>query len=199
MLTSLRFIYALMAIIFLSSLFIACNESGADTKKTKTLTKEELIKRGEYFVTIMACADCHSPKVFGPNGPEPDKERYLSGHPQEDKIKKIDPGLINNWALLSMDGTVAVGPWGVSFSANLTPDETGIGTWSEEQFDKAFRKGMYKGIEGTRNLLPPMPWPVYSNVKNEDVKAIFYYLKTLKPVRNIVPGPIAPDQLASMK
>lgn len=199
MLYSPRIIYALLAIIFLSGLFIACNESGADTKETKTLTKEELVKKGEYLVSVMGCADCHSPKTFGPNGPVPDKERFLSGHPQNDPLPAINNDAAKSWILFAQDGTASVGPWGVSFGANLTPDETGIGTWTEEQFDRALRKGMYKGIEGTRTLLPLMPWPVYSNLKDEDVKAIFNYLKSIKPVRNIVPEPIAPDQLASIK
>jgi mono/diheme cytochrome c family protein len=196
---SIRIIYALLVTVLAAGIFIACTESGADTKAAGTMNKKELIKRGEYLVTIMGCADCHSPKVFGHNGPEPDMERYLSGHPQEETLNKIDPNINNNWALMSMDGTSVVGPWGVSFSANLTPDETGIGAWTEEQFANAFQKGMYKGIKGTRMLLPPMPWPAYSKVKEEDVKAIFYYLKSLKPVRNIVPSAISPNQLATMK
>jgi hypothetical protein len=196
---SIKIFYGFLAILFISGIFYACTESDAGSKTVKEPTKQELITRGEYLVTIMACADCHSPKVFGPNGPEPDMQKYLSGHPQQDALQPIDSKVMKNWALMGMDGTVVVGPWGVSFSANLTPDETGIGTWTEEQFAKAFQKGLYKGIEGTRTLLPPMPWPMYSKVKDEDVKAIFYYLKSLKPVRNIVPAAISPDQLATIK
>ena len=108
--TSLKFIYALLAIIFLSGLFIACNESGADTKETKTLTKIELVKKGEYLVSVMGCADCHSPKVFGPNGPEPDKERFLSGHPQNDPLPKVNLEAAKSWILFAQDGTASVGP-----------------------------------------------------------------------------------------
>jgi hypothetical protein len=50
-----------------------------------------------------------------------------------------------------------VGPWGTSYAANLTPDKTGIGNWSEEQFMKAIREGKYKGMDGTRPIMPPMP------------------------------------------
>lgn len=193
-----RFIYSASLILIIAGLFFACSESGADAKAEKTMSKEELIKKGEYLVSVMGCEDCHSPKVFGPNGPEPDMGKYLSGHPQDAKPEEIKPEMTTGpWVMLSMDGTTAVGPWGVSFSANITSDETGIGNWTEEQFERAFRQGWYKGIEGGRKLLPPMPWPVYSKMKDEDVKAIFYYLKSMKPVKNIVPAAIPPNQLTS--
>jgi len=50
-------------------------------------------------------------------------------------------------------------------------------------------------MDGARQLLPPMPWPVYRNMTDEDLKAIFAYLKTTKPVRNIVPAPIAMNEI----
>jgi hypothetical protein len=93
------------------------------------------------------------------------------------------------WTLFNEDLTAAVGPWGVSFSANLTSDPTGIGNWSEEQFLKAIREGKLKGVEGTRPILPPMPWQNFRNMTDEDLKAIFAFLKSTKPVRNVVPGP----------
>ena len=86
--------------------------------------------------------------------------------------------------------TTAVGPWGTSFAANLTPDETGIGNWSEAQFLKAIKEGKFKGMENTRPLLPPMPWTEYRNFPDEDLKAIFAYLKTIKPIDNVVPAAI---------
>lgn len=84
---------------------------------------------------------------------------------------------------------------GVSFSANLTSDSTGIGGWTEEQFAKALRQGKSKGLDGNRQLLPPMPWPNYITLTDADMKAIFAYLKSTKPVKNVVPAPIPPDQL----
>jgi hypothetical protein len=91
--------------------------------------------------------------------------------------------------------TAVAGPWGVSFSANLTADSTGIGNWTEAQFAIALRQGKSKGLEGNRMLLPPMPWPNYVNLTDADLKAMFTYLKSTKPIKNVVPAPIPPTQL----
>lgn len=150
----------------------------------------ELISRGEYLVTIGACHDCHSPKVMTAMGPEPDTSRLLSGHPHDLPVSEIPDN--KEWVLFSMDLTTFVGPWGVSFAANLTPDDTGIGNWSFEQFKTAIRKGKAKGLETNRDLLPPMPWQMYRNFTDEDLRAIFTYLKSLKPIENLVPQPVPP-------
>jgi hypothetical protein len=50
-------------------------------------------------------------------------------------------------------------------------------------------------LDEGRPLLPPMPWFNYTNIKDEDLKAIFAYLKSTKPVRNVVPGAIPPNEL----
>jgi hypothetical protein len=93
---------------------------------------------------------------------------------------------------MTMDLSAAVGPWGVSFAANLTSDQTGIGNWTEEYFNRALKEGKFKGIEGGRMLLPPMPWQNYAKVPAEDVKAIFAFFKSTKAVRNVVPMAIDP-------
>jgi mono/diheme cytochrome c family protein len=160
-----------------------------------TNPKEELIKKGAYLVSVGGCNDCHSPKVFGPHGPEPDPKRLLSGHPQDNPVLKVDSNAVKNWVLFSMDNTAAVGPWGVSYAANLTSDPSGIGNWSEDQFFKALREGKYKGLDNTRPLLPPMPWPNYAQMSDEDLKAIFAYLKSTKPIYNVVPSPKPLNQL----
>ena len=90
---------------------------------------------------------------------------------------------------MSPDMTAAAGPWGISFAANLTPDETGIGSWTFEQFKTAMTQGKYKGMENGRPLLPPMPWFNFTEMKDEDLRAIFAYLKSIKPVKNVVPPP----------
>ncbi len=94
-----------------------------------------------------------------------------------------------------MDLTSAVGPWGQSYSANISSDATGIGNWTEEQFIRALREGKYKGMKEGRSLLPPMPWFVYKNPSDTDLKAIFAYLKTTKPVETRVPGPKSLEEL----
>lgn len=158
-------------------------------------TQEELAKRGEYLVTLMGCNDCHSPKRMGPQGPEIIPERMLSGYPGDQPFPEVDGGALpGGWAMFTPDLTAAVGPWGVSFAANITSDETGIGNWTEEQFRKALTEGKSKGMDGTRPLLPPMPWFNYAGIKDEDLKAIFAYLKSTPPVKNAVPNPIPPAQ-----
>ncbi|HJW18109.1 MAG TPA: c-type cytochrome [Flavisolibacter sp.] len=159
-------------------------------------SSENAVRRGQYLVTIMGCNDCHSPKIMTPHGPDIDSTRMLSGHPASVPVPKINAGELQNWVLFSHNLTTFVGPWGVSFAANLTSDATGIGNWTEGQFLNAIRHGKYKGLENSRDLLPPMPWVMYKNATDEDLKAIFAYLKSTPPVQNRVPGPIAPDQLA---
>ena len=149
------------------------------------------IERGKYLVEIMGCNDCHSPKLMGPNGPYLDPDRVLSGYPADRPLPPV-PANAEAWALMTMDLTAAIGPWGTTFAANITSDESGIGNWTEEQFERALKKGLYKGLEGSRPLLPPMPWQNYVNMSKEDVSAVFAYLKSTKPVANLVPAPIAP-------
>jgi len=167
-------------------------KSGENNTTTQADSHENLVKRGEYLVAIMGCNDCHSPKKMGPNGPEVIPELLLSGYPPDRPIIKFDnPMIKQGFGMFYPDLTAAAGPWGVSFAGNLTPDQTGIGTWTEEQFKKALTQGKFKGLDGTRMLLPPMPWEGFSNLTDNDVSAIFAYLKSLKPVKNVVPAAIA--------
>ena len=166
-------------------------------EKQQPISQDSLISRGRYLVTVMVCNDCHSPKKMGPLGPEIDTARMLSGHPSGNPVAKADPKLTDSWILFNQDLTAFVGPWGTSFAANLTSDETGIGNWSEAQFFKAIREGKYKGMDNTRPLLPPMPWQMYTNASDEDLRAIFAYLKSTPPVENRVPAPVPPGQLAA--
>jgi hypothetical protein len=153
------------------------------------------IEKGKYLVEIMGCRDCHSPKTMTAQGPALDMSRDLSGHPAAMPLGKIDKTALKEWVLFNMMNTVAVGPWGVTYSANLTSDATGIGSWSEEQFIIALTEGKSKGIRTARPLLPPMPWQNYVNMKKEDIVAIFAYLKSTKPIQNVVPQPISLDKL----
>jgi len=153
-----------------------------------------LIKRGEMLVTIGGCNDCHSPKVFTQMGPLPDSSRLLSGHPSSLKLPELPVNIIgpDKWgAVTNNDLTAWYGPWGVSFAANLTPDNiTGIGAWTEDSFIKAMRSGKHLGAG--RAILPPMPWFNIGQLPNSDLKAIFAYLRSLKPIENEVPMPIPP-------
>lgn len=150
----------------------------------------ELVQYGKYLVTITGCNDCHTPKKMGPKGPELIEELLLSGFQGKNAIPEFDKERTQKgFAQMSPDMTAAAGPWGVSFAANLTPDETGIGSWTFEQFKTALTQGKYKGMANGRPLLPPMPWFNYTEMKDEDLRAIFAYLKSIKPVENVVPAP----------
>jgi mono/diheme cytochrome c family protein len=190
----------LFAFILISFFIMMACGSETDSKTIKTsISKSELINRGKYLVDVIGCADCHSPKSFGPNGPFENPELALSGHPSNLDLPKVDEKELENWVLFNHHNTAVVGPWGVSFSANLTSDESGIGNWSEEQFRKAMKEGKYKGFDGTRSLLPPMPWQNYSKLSDEDINAIYHYLKSTKPVRNVVPNPVPLNELSNYK
>lgn len=194
------FFILLPAALFVSFHFTSCSNSNQkqdeSVAKTNTISQEDIVQRGQYLVTIMGCHDCHSPKIMGPNGPEIIPELMLSGFQSGNPIVKFSyPMIKQGFAMFYLDLTAGAGPWGVSFAANLTPDPSGIGTWTEEQFKIALTEGKFKGIPGSRTLLPPMPWFNFTELKDEDVGAIFAYLKTIKPVSNVVPQPIPPDQM----
>jgi hypothetical protein len=184
-------LFSVLVMIVTSLLLITLGQS----QKTAA-NKPELVKRGEYLVMIGGCNDCHSPKIFTDRGPEPDPKRLMSGHPAGTKLASIDPAMIGpgKWMLTNDDLTGWVGSWGMSFAANLTPDvQTGIGLWTEDIFIKALRTGKHMGAG--RPILPPMPWPNLAGATDEDLQAIFAYLKSLPPVKNTVPAPISPTEL----
>ncbi|REJ84312.1 MAG: diheme cytochrome c-553 [Bacteroidetes bacterium] len=149
---------------------------------------------GEHLVATMGCDDCHSPKVMTEKGPIPNLAFRLSGHPAGEVVPSIDRSTIekNGMAACNSHFTAWIGPWGISYAANLTSDPSGIGNWSEEQFIRAIREGKYKGLESGRELLPPMPWPNYAKLNDKELKAMLAYLKTVPPVANVVPAPEPP-------
>lgn len=142
--------------------------------------------RGKYLVNAVGCNDCHTPLKMGPKGPEPDMSRFLSGHPEQmGALKAVAPRGPWLWAGAATN-TAFSGPWGISYAANLTPDQnTGLGIWTEEMFVKALRTGRHMGV--SREIMPPMPWPAFRNMTDEDLKSIYAYLRSLKPVVNHVP------------
>lgn len=169
--------------------FTACKQGSSQSVQT-TISKDFLIKRGNYLVTTMGCNDCHSPKIMTPMGPALDTTRLLSGHRSDMSLPPANnEALKNGWALFYAEGTAMVSPMGTSYAANITSDATGIGNWSLQQFKTALTRGKAKGIETNRDLLPPMPWENYKQLSEEDITAIFTYLQSTKPVKNIVPEP----------
>ena len=185
-----------LALSLFAAIFWLSNCQQSSTEKLSTaeanLSKEAQVKRGEYIVSFAMCDDCHSPKTMTPNGPVVDMSRRFSGHPAEEPFDTAGmKDLVTKKfvAVFSPGLTAVFGPWGVSYAANLTPDDTGLGNWTEAQFMKAIREGKSKGMDGTRPLLPPMPWEVVRNMSDEDLKAVFAYLQTVKPIKNVVPNP----------
>ena len=152
------------------------------------------VEHGRLLIAGGGCHDCHSPKVFESGAPEPDMTRALSGHPESAGVPepfKPIPG--SPWTTHTNDHLTAwSGAWGVSFAANLTPDNnTGIGIWTEQMFVDAIKQGKHMGT--SRPILPPMPWTQYRELPDDDLKAMFAYLKSLPPVANRVPVPLTPD------
>jgi hypothetical protein len=161
--------------------------AAAPAKKKRAPTQEE--KRGEYLVTVASCHDCHTPMKMTPLGPMPDMERALMGHPPSAPEPTGTPGK-TDLMLSGADLTSFKMPFGMVYSRNLTPDKSGIGEWTEAQFIKTLRTGRHQG-EG-RPLLVPMPWPNVAAMTDADLKAVFAYLKSIKPIANTVPDPKVP-------
>jgi mono/diheme cytochrome c family protein len=140
-------------------------KQAADDAKPATMTP---LQRGEYIATVGGCNDCHTPGTFYG---APDFKRQLSGSEL-------------GWR----------GPWGVSYPSNLTPDiETGLGSWTNVEIERALRSGVKK--DGTP-ILPPMPWPNTARLTPEDMSSLIAYLKSLPPVSHKVPAPLPPDGVA---
>src|SRR5215831_8263938 len=198
---AMRFMRALVGMAAGLLLLAGCQQSGpAPTQPTaaaQTPPTQSPVERGKYLVYVAGCNDCHTPKKLGPNGPEADMDRQLSGNPASDKLTKIPKGLIapdKYGAVISNNLTAWAGAWGVSFAMNLTPDKaTGLGSWTPEMFVAAIRTGKHQGTG--RPILPPMPWNWYKNMTDDDLKAVFAYLQSLPPINNPIPNPLPPDKM----
>lgn len=184
------------SLLFAGGALLACgNVKSTNEKESPLPTQAEMVRRGEYLVNGIGCDDCHSPKRMGAKGPEVVPELRLSGYPADRPVVQPDgKNLQQGFVLLGSDLTTAVGPWGTSFAANITPDETGIGAWTEHNFITAMRTGKIKGMENGRPMLPPMPWFNFAKLSDDDLKAMFAYLKSLPSVENRVPAPLPPGK-----
>jgi len=183
-------------VIFCLALVVAVREARLATAQpphTSSHTSDQ-IARGEFLVTMGGCGDCHTPKLLTLKGPEPDRTRLLAGTPAGSQVPAIPEGVLvaGGWgALATADQTIWAGQWGVSFASNLTPDRaTGLGNWTEAAFIGTMRTGRHKGV--LRPILPPMPWQVLSEQSDDDLRAIFAHLRSIKPINNKVPDPIPP-------
>ena len=190
--------YLLRAITVVALSFVALGSLGAQEVKSRatpeylapfilpfTKAGDPQVEHGRYLVTLGVCHDCHTPK--GPDG-RPRLDRLLSGHPEGQPPAPAVPGAIT----ACLTATCFTGPWGTSFARNLTPDSaTGIGTWTEAYFIKVLRTGIRGNGEPLR---PLMPWEWYRQLSDDDLKAIFAYLRTLPPISNAVPEDLPPPQ-----
>lgn len=129
-----------------------------DLDKNTMPDPKDLVKYGEYLVKISSCSDCHTPMVQG----RPDFSKFLAGgHTFTTEHFKVT-------------------------SANITPDETGgIGTWTEKMFLQKFRINSSDEYvhrdPGKNNSI--MPWTFYGKMKEDDLKAIYAFLRTVKPYK----------------
>jgi len=194
----------LTAVLVLSGIlfFSNCNEKKAEASAIETPVVAEKNDFGGYeskeqwgahIVTIAGCNDCHTPKKMTAMGPVLDSSLLLSGHPE-----KMPPPNVTRKEMeakgygVTQTLTAWVGPWGISFAGNLTPDSTGTGNWSESQFQYALRNGKFKGLPNNRPLLPPMPWDMYKHMTDGEISAVFAFLRSIKPIKNVVPAPVPP-------
>jgi hypothetical protein len=178
-----------LTLLALVPLLTACGGGDASAKPSRSINAAAQIERGRYLVNFGGCHDCHTPLKMGPNGPEPDMSRALSGHPQD--LVMPEPPKANGPWVWSAAGTntAFAGPWGISYTRNLTPDPvSGLGIWTEDMFVKTMRTGRHMGV--SRPILPPMPWQSLNSLNDEDLKSVFAYLRSIKPVRNEVPDPV---------
>ncbi len=154
------------------------------------------VEWGDHLVSIASCNDCHTPKKMTAMGPVNDSSLLLSGHPAGMPLPDVDrKDMESKGIFLSHTLTYWIGPWGISYAANITSDSTGIGNWKEDQFILCLREGKWKGIANNRPLLPPMPWQNISLMSDDELKAMFAYLKSTRPIKNVVPN-AAPPVLA---
>ena len=181
---------AIILTAVLSTASLEADGAGGAGPQGKAANAEQ-IARGKYLVDIMGCHDCHTPMKMGANGPEWDMTRALSGHP-EALVMPPAPLQQAPWmASLAMTMTAWNGPWGTSFTRNLTPDkETGLGDWTVEEFIATMKTGRERG-KG-RPVLPPMPVQNLKALSDTDIRALFAYLQSIPAIKNRTPQPIEP-------
>jgi mono/diheme cytochrome c family protein len=120
---------------------------------------DAMLERGTYLMeSIVACANCHTPK---------------------------DPATGEEIEGLAYAGSFVIEPGFTAYAPNITMDlDTGIGDWTDEQIMVGIRDGLRP--DGTL-IGPPMPSPFYRTMSDYDARAIVAYMRTIEPVRNVVP------------
>jgi len=150
--------------IFAAYLKLAFPKVG-EASDIKINSTPELVKRGEYLALhVAACVDCHSTRDWN----------YFSG--------PLKPGTEGKGG---EEFTAKYGFPGDFYARNITP--AGIGSWTDGEVYRAITCGVSKNGEP---FFPVMPYPNYSKMDQEDVKSIIAYLRTLKPVENVIPASV---------
>jgi mono/diheme cytochrome c family protein len=141
--------------------------------------QDDILAQGRYIATVAGCTSCHTP----------DRAEYQN--PQTLTIDQIKTLAFDGNDALDVDKFLAggrafpLGPAGVVFSRNITPDETtGIGTWTDEQVKIAMKTGLNAKGE---TLFPVMPYHVYSTMADSDVEAVVAFIRSVSAVSNAVP------------
>ncbi len=140
------------------------SEPQADNKEDSV---KKVVARGEYLANhVAACMDCHSKRDF----------TKFSG--------PVIPGTEGGGGFV-FDHTLLDAIPGTLYGKNITPDnETGIGTWTDDEILKAITQGISKNGD---TLFPLMPYANFNHMAKEDLLSIIAYLRTLKPIKNKVP------------
>ncbi len=180
-----------MAVFSICLAAFSCSSEGEEayTPEPKYGGYESEIAYGEHLVIIGGCNDCHTPKKMTDQGMVPDESLKLSGHISSMPAPDIDRKMAESKGLSVTNTLTAwVGPWGISYARNLTPDSTGMGAWTLEQFARSLREGKFSGLEGGRMMLPPMPWQEIGQMTDAEISAVYAYLRSIKPIHNVVPN-----------
>ena len=153
------------AVVIVLSVVVAACAPSANRPQIGS-AREALVARGQYLATIMDCGGCHTP---GALAGKPDANRALAG---------------------SEIGFAT--PAGVVYPPNLTPDpDTGLGRWTEAEIVRAIRQG--ESRDG-RVLVAVMPWPSYSVLRADDMRALIAFLRSVPPVRQTTPRNVKPGE-----
>ena len=138
------------------------NTIPADASPLERPAKTDLVNYGAYIVTIAACIECHTQVNKGQIIPE---LAYSGG-----RAFQMENGIVR--------------------SANITPDaETGLGAWTEDVFVarfKAYTDSVNISKLAANQVNTIMPWSMYAGMDTTDLRAIYAYLKTIKPLKNKV-------------
>lgn len=129
----------------------------------KIPSEKDQVRYGAYLINATGCVDCHS---------RTDKGAIIPGTEFGGGMEFLMPGAIVR-------------------SPNITPDnETGIGGWTKESFTARFKMYANPNYKAPHvkpgDMHTPMPWGMYSGMKEKDLQAIYAYLKSLKPIKNEV-------------